>query len=255
MAAILPRPQCVNISLPFVPEDPAATEPSLVQIMVWWETCNKQLLNSLTPERCESNSRSIIFHLIKKMSTLGTRCQIALRMIPQDFTNHKSTLGSSKGLVLLGNKPLPEPMLIKIHVAIWSHWDTICVKPRFTQFTDAQYIIYQTSQTSVCISCYKTLCWYQWPDFVIMPEFPVNINLLCYQYIISVHSKFLRINSTNEKSLMWRHLYCWMVKSMLVNKDLPTCHLIGWQHSCQPIGSHVRKSLFTNMEFNIDFTE
>ena len=37
-----------------------------------------------------------------------------------------------------------------------------------------------------------------------------------------------------------------MLKSMLVNKD--------FQHSRQPIRSHVRKSLLTNTEFNMDFT-
>ena len=45
-----------------------------------------------------------------------------------------------------------------------------------------------------------------------------------------------------------------MLKSMLVKKDFQTCHLIGWQHSRQPIRSHVKKSLLTNMEFNMDFT-
>ena len=35
---------------------------------------------------------------------------------------------------------------------------------------------------------------------------------------------------------------------MLVNKDFQTWHLMGWQHSCQPIRSHVRKSLLTNLE-------
>ena len=38
-----------------------------------------------------------------------------------------------------------------------------------------------------------------------------------------------------------------MLKSMLVNKDFPTWHPIGWQHS-----HHVRKFLLTNMEFNMD---
>ena len=45
-----------------------------------------------------------------------------------------------------------------------------------------------------------------------------------------------------------------MLKSMLVNKNFQTWHMIGWQHSHQPIKSHVRKSLLTNMEFNMDFT-
>ena len=42
---------------------------------------------------------------------------------------------------------------------------------------------------------------------------------------------------------------------MLANKDFQTQHLIGWQHIHQGIKSHVRKSLLTNMEFNMDFTE
>ena len=40
---------------------------------------------------------------------------------------------------------------------------------------------------------------------------------------------------------------------MLV-KDFQTCLLIGWQHSRQPIRSHVRKSLLPNMELDMDFT-
>ena len=43
------------------------------------------------------------------------------------------------------------------------------------------------------------------------------------------------------------------VKSMLINKDFQTWHLIGWQHSRRSIRSQVRKSLLTNMEFNMDF--
>ena len=35
-----------------------------------------------------------------------------------------------------------------------------------------------------------------------------------------------------------------MLKSMSVNKDFLTWLLIGWQHSCQPIRSHVWKFLF-----------
>ena len=44
-----------------------------------------------------------------------------------------------------------------------------------------------------------------------------------------------------------------MLKSMLFDKDFQTWHLIGWQHSRQPIRSHVRKSLLTDMEFHVDF--
>ena len=45
-----------------------------------------------------------------------------------------------------------------------------------------------------------------------------------------------------------------MLKSMLAYKDFQTKHLIGWQHSRQPIRSQVNESLLTNMEFNMDFT-
>ena len=45
-----------------------------------------------------------------------------------------------------------------------------------------------------------------------------------------------------------------MLTSMLVNKDFQTGHFIGWLQSHQPIRGHVWKSLFTNMDFNIDFT-
>ena len=38
-----------------------------------------------------------------------------------------------------------------------------------------------------------------------------------------------------------------MLKSILVNKDIQTWRLIGWQHSRQPMRSHVRKSLLTNV--------
>ena len=44
------------------------------------------------------------------------------------------------------------------------------------------------------------------------------------------------------------------LKSVFVYKDFQTWHLIGWQHHRQPIRSHVRKSLLTNIEFNMDFT-
>ena len=42
-----------------------------------------------------------------------------------------------------------------------------------------------------------------------------------------------------------------MINSMLINKDFQNCLLIGWQHSRQPIRSHVRKFLLSNMDFNV----
>ena len=40
--------------------------------------------------------------------------------MPQYLTDDKS-IGSGNGLVPLGNKPLPEPMLTQIYVAKWRH--------------------------------------------------------------------------------------------------------------------------------------
>ena len=50
-------------------------------------------------------------------SSRGTGCQIALRWIPRTLTTEKSTLVCN-GLMLSGNKPLPEPILTQIYVAI-----------------------------------------------------------------------------------------------------------------------------------------
>ena len=46
---------------------------------------------------------------------------IVLKWMPMDLTDGKSTFCSGNGLVPSGNKPLPEPMLTQISVAIWRH--------------------------------------------------------------------------------------------------------------------------------------
>ena len=69
--------------------------------------------------------RSIIFKLNIQNVSLGTLWEIALRRMPQDLTGDKSTLVQENGLVSSGNKPLPEPMLTQIYVAIWRHWTTM----------------------------------------------------------------------------------------------------------------------------------
>ena len=43
----------------------------------------------------------------------------------------------------------------------------------------------------------------------------------------------------------------YMLKYMLVTKDIQTWLLIGWQGRHQPIRSHVIKSLLTNIDFNM----
>ena len=62
------------------------------------------------------------------------------------------------------------------------------------------------------------------------------------------------INEAIRLALGLGYLEISMLKSILVNKDFQTWHPIGWQHSRQPIRSRDRKSLLTNMEFNMDFT-
>ena len=44
-----------------------------------------------------------------------------------------------------------------------------------------------------------------------------------------------------------------MLQSVQFNKNFQTWLLIGWQLCYQPIRCHVRKSLLTNMDFDMDF--
>ena len=50
------------------------------------------LVNSLSPGRCGRNFKSIIFKLITRDSSLGTRSEITPRWLPQNFTNEKSAM-------------------------------------------------------------------------------------------------------------------------------------------------------------------
>ena len=52
----------------------------------------KSSFNSLSPVRCGSNFRSVIFKHIIQNSSLGTQCEIVLRWIQQNLMNEKSTL-------------------------------------------------------------------------------------------------------------------------------------------------------------------
>ena len=45
--------------------------------------------------------------------------------MPLDLTYDLVNIGSGNGLVPSGNKPLPEPALTKIFVAIWLHKATM----------------------------------------------------------------------------------------------------------------------------------
>ena len=70
-------------------------------------------LNCLAPGRYCGNLKSVIFvytwqikHFLWKLSECHKK---------------KGSIGSGNGLVPLGDKPLPEPMLIQICAAIWRH--------------------------------------------------------------------------------------------------------------------------------------
>ena len=49
-------------------------------------------VNSFTPRTCDSNFKSASFKFIIQNGGLGTHCEIALRGLPQNFTNAKSKL-------------------------------------------------------------------------------------------------------------------------------------------------------------------
>ena len=56
--------------------------------------------------------------LIVQKCNLGSLRGIALRWMPENYSNTKSTLVTGNGLVPQGNKPLPEPMLTHIYIYI-----------------------------------------------------------------------------------------------------------------------------------------
>ena len=107
----------IQISLKYVPKDATDNMPALVQIMDWHWTGNKPLsepmmayftdayvyaslsLNELTinslplaPGRFEWNFKSEFLKLILVIDGQGISCEIALRWMPLDLTDDKSTL-------------------------------------------------------------------------------------------------------------------------------------------------------------------
>ena len=55
---------------------------------------------------------------------MSTFCEIAFRWMPQKNFNDNSS-GSGESLMLSDSKPLTEPILIQIYIAIWHHWTTM----------------------------------------------------------------------------------------------------------------------------------
>ena len=77
----------------------------------------------MDPGKFEWNLKYVIFKRILVIDGWGISCEIALIWMSLDFTDDQSTFGSGNGLMPLGNKPLPEPMLTQIchHMASWGH--------------------------------------------------------------------------------------------------------------------------------------
>ena len=64
----------------------------------------------------------VIFKLIIMIDGWGITCEIALSLMSVDLTDDKKVnIGSGNGLVPTGNKPLLDPMLTQISVAILRH--------------------------------------------------------------------------------------------------------------------------------------
>ena len=71
-------------------------------------------MNSMAPEGLEWN---FSFKLILVIIGWGISCEIVLIWMSLDLTDDKSTLVQ----VMPGTKPLPEPMLTQIYVALLCH--------------------------------------------------------------------------------------------------------------------------------------
>ena len=76
--------------------------------------------DSLVPGRFLFNFMKVIFKLTLENGGWCVSYEIALRWMPQYLTDDNN-IGSGNGLVPLGSKPLPEPMLTQIYVAKWRH--------------------------------------------------------------------------------------------------------------------------------------
>ena len=77
-------------------------------------------------KRCDSNWKNEIFKCILQNDWyyeyfLGNRSHVNATERIDEIVN----IGSGKGLVLSGNKPLPEPMLAKFCDAIWHNLATM----------------------------------------------------------------------------------------------------------------------------------
>ena len=78
-------------------------------------------LNSLAPGKFELNFRYLILQIISVIDGWGISCELALRGMPLDLTDDKSTLVQVIVWCRQATSHYLEPVLTKISNAIWRH--------------------------------------------------------------------------------------------------------------------------------------
>ena len=126
-------------------------------------------------------------------------------------------IGSDNGLVLSGNKPLPEPMLTQIYGTIWHS----------TKLSRAMRTSWVGRFLNNEIYCY-----------------PLS-KKRCGSPLRSPRITWLEGIVTSGQQQ-----HNGITRPQWVFKDFLTWPVIGWQHSRQPIRSWVRIFLLTNRDFN-----
>ena len=133
-----------EIALIWMSLDFTDDQSTLVQVMAWcrqaashylgqcwprsqspYGVTRPQWVNSLAPGIFKWNFVEIILKIISVIHGWGISFEIALRWMPLDIYSWEVNIGLGNGLVPSGNKPLPEPMLTQISVAIWRHEATM----------------------------------------------------------------------------------------------------------------------------------
>ena len=110
---------CTSISYIQRLKEPKSSTMLAFAYIFWAPVCLYWHVDSLAPGKFERNFRHVIFKQILVIDGWGISCEIALNVTGLHWWS--VNIGSGNGLVPSGNKPLPEPMLIKISNAIWRH--------------------------------------------------------------------------------------------------------------------------------------
>ena len=79
-------------------------------------------INSMPPGGCSFNFMCVMFKCVVVITFLSISNTMYCLYVNGSASWQMSVrIGLGNGLVLSGNKPLPEPMLTEIYVAIWCH--------------------------------------------------------------------------------------------------------------------------------------